>query len=164
MRRVMIAIGFAALLAALVAVTASGAKPVRELIPAEDEFVVDDCGFDVRVQVEGRTIRTSFFDREGNFIRQTEVYPGFRWVFTNVATGETAEAVITGPAFLRVAADGSGTFTGTGPWGWIGEPGTTEPGIFLTQGRFVVTFDVDGNTTSFTSVGRIVDICALLAQ
>lgn len=160
MRRVAAAIAFV-VVAALLPVAASAAKPIREVIPGADEFVVDDCGFAVRVQAEGRTIRTSFTDGEGNIIRQIEVYPGFRWIFTNLDTSETIVAVITGPAFLRISPDGSSTFTGTGPWGWIGDP-AIGPGIFLTQGRFVFTFDAEGNTTTFTRVGRVVDVCALL--
>jgi hypothetical protein len=50
-----------------------------------------------------------------------------------------------------------------GNWLWgNNHPETSEPGLFLLSGRFVLSVDALGNE-SFRSVGRFIDLCAELA-
>ena len=85
---------------------------------------------------------------------------------TNLVTGKTIVVNIAGPGHLTFGADGSFTRVGTGPWTWLVNPdilpGTIEPGLFLTQGRFVFSISPSGVRT-FTSTGNTTDLCAELA-
>jgi hypothetical protein len=148
-------------------------KPTRVVIPAEDneDFVLlagDACAFDVLVHTEGGLAFLNFFDADGNFVRQILTVPGGsgRQTLTNVATGSSVTVNISGPGVFTVNADGTATQQGTGPWTWFGPlPRSTTSGLFLIRGKFVITFDVDGNPTSFTHSGpAIVDLCAQLAE
>jgi hypothetical protein len=113
--------------------------------------------------VTGTTIRTTRTRDDGS-IRIHESYPTLRTRLTNIGTGETIKVGIPGPAVIEVEPDGSSTLTGSGPWAWFdGLPGTGEPGIFITRGRFVAAFDADGNLLSFSLVGTIKNMCAELA-
>jgi hypothetical protein len=141
---------------------ASADPPTREVIPPGDDFTEDICGYPILVESEGRTIRKTF-TKQGEVVRIIETYPGLRWTLTNLDTGETSTVVIPGPLKLRFNADGTTTFQGTGPWGWIGtHPGTGETGFFLLRGRIFETTDAAGDVTS-TFTGRTVDVCELLA-
>jgi hypothetical protein len=141
---------------------AAADKPNREVIPVDDVFETEDCGFPVSVHQTGTIIRNTYTYRDGS-IRIHESYPEFRWTMTNTDTGKTIEVGIPGPLSNEIAPDGSSTFTATGPWAWIPHPESGEPGIFRTRGRLVATFDSDGNLTSLSIVGTIEDLCAELA-
>jgi hypothetical protein len=152
-----------ALLSLAFAPAAAADPPTREVIPPGEDFITDICGYPILVESEGTTIRKTFTNKQGEVVRIIETYPGFRWILTNLDTGETFTAVIPGPAKIRFNADGTTTFQGTGPWGWIGaHPGTGETGFFLLRGRIIEHTDAAGNVTS-TFRGRTVDICELLA-
>jgi hypothetical protein len=141
---------------------ASADPPTREVIPGED-FTTEVCGYPIDVDAVGNTIRKTFTDKQGELVRVIETYPGFRWILTNLDTGATFTAVIPGPLKLRFNADGTTTFQGTGPWGWIGtHPGTGETDFFLLRGRIIETTDAAGNVTS-TFRGSTLDICEQLA-
>ena len=82
---------------------------------------------------------------------------------TNLITGKTIVVNISGPGQLTFGADGSFTLVGTGLWSWTRvNPATLAPGIFLTQGRFVLSISASGVRT-FTSTGTTIDLCAQLA-
>jgi hypothetical protein len=152
-----------ALVLLALATTASAAAPTREVIPPGSDFVTTDCGYPILVQSEGDTIRTTFTDNQGEVVRQIEVYPGFRWILTNLDTGATYTAGIPGPLKLRFNPDGTTTFSGTGPWGWLPtHPGTGETGVFLLRGHISQFFDAAGDVTS-TFTGHTVNICEQLA-
>jgi hypothetical protein len=144
--------------------TAAADKPEREVIPVDDSFETDVCGFPVSANITGTIIRTTRILKDGG-IRIHESYPTFRTRLTNVDTGETIKVGIPGPAIIEIAPDGSSTLTGSGPWAWFdAHPETGEPGIFITRGRFVAAFDADGNLISFSLVGTVKDMCAELAS
>jgi hypothetical protein len=151
------------LVALAIAPTVNAGKPTREIIPSPPDFVVSRCGFPVLVHSEGVTIVTTFTDDEGNVVRQILVFPGSRQSFTNLNTGESIAFATVGPAFWTFNPDGSASLRGVGPSGWFFHPLTRERGIFFTTGRWVVTFDAEGNETSFEITGPIVDICAEIA-
>ena len=154
------------LVAALaIAPTANAGKPTTETFPPPPDFTVSAsvCGFPVLVHSEGTSVVTTFTDEDGNVLRQILTFPGSRQSFTNLNTSESILVATNGPGELGFNPDGSSSLTGTGPWSWIGHPVTGEPGIFLTQGRFVANFDAAGSRTSFNLAGRIVDLCAEIA-
>ena len=69
---------------------------------------------------------------------------------------------IAGPGHIQFGSDGSVTVVSTGPaLLFFLFRGT--PGITLLNGRFVWSFDAQGNETSFSSVGTTRDLCAELA-
>jgi hypothetical protein len=152
-----------ALVLLALATAAPADPPTREVFPPGEDFTANDCGYPILVHSEGNTIRTTFTNNQGEVVRQIETYPGFRWILTNLDTGETFTAIIPGPLMLRFNADGTTTFKGTGPWGWgPTHPGTGEPGIFLLRGKISQFIDADGNvTSSFT--GHTVNLCEQLA-
>lgn len=140
-------------------------KPTRELITAPDDLVVtDQCVFPVLMHIEGKGVITTFTDGEGTFVGQSFHFPGNRTVLTNLDTGESITISTTGPAFFRLASDGSASFKVTGRSPWVGHPITEAAGIFLIKGRILATFDADGNRTSIDFTGSVVDLCARLAN
>ena len=81
---------------------------------------------------------------------------------TNLDSMKTLTVSIAGPGHIRFGDDGSLTLVGTGPTlFFFAFRGT--PGITLLNGRFVQSFDAQGNETSFSSVGTTRDLCAELA-
>lgn len=150
-------------LALAIAPAATASQPTREVLPAFPDVVLDLCGFPVLDHEEGFFVFESFYDEQGNLVRQIGTAPGLRETLTNLDTGKTIVLNIPGPSFLELNPDGSGSFTGTGPYLFYFHPATLTPGLFYTTGRFVSTFDANGHRTSFESVGPIIDLCAELA-
>lgn len=162
MKRLLVTVIASVSLAA--APAAAGGKPVKiDLGPPSDPFVTNVCGFPVLVAAEGAGINLEFWDDEGNLVRVIGVFPGLRWVLTNLDTEETIRVPLNGPIFVDLAADGSGTVSGSGPWGAFEHPDTGVPGLFLRTGRFTATFDAEGNDLSFSFVGHVVDLCERLS-
>jgi hypothetical protein len=146
------------------AALASADAPTREVIAPGPDATDAVCGFPVLIHSEGTTIRKTFTDNQGRVVRQIETYPGFRLVLTNVDTGESVTARIPGPLKLTFNPDGTTTFQGTGPWGWLPtHPGTGEPGIFLLYGHIHQTIDVSGNVITTTFQGHTINVCDQLA-
>ena len=156
-----------ALVLAVALVFPSGAfagKPVREVRPSPPDETVTACGFPVLIHSEGRTIRKTWYDDDGNPVRAIETYPGFKSVLTNLLTREQIVLAIVGPAKIEFGADGSETITGAGPWSWYPtNPVTEEPGIFLIRGRLTFTIDAEGNFSFEHLAGQIDDLCPALA-
>ena len=117
-----------------------------------------DCGFPVQIDIFGSTI--TIVSASGD--RVFGAFPGGRATLTNLDTGRSLTVNIAGPFHQSFAADGSTTLTSTGPALFFLEF-RGDPGITLLDGRFVWTFDSQGNETSFSSVGKTRDLCAELA-
>jgi hypothetical protein len=81
---------------------------------------------------------------------------------TNVLSGTTRTVSIAGPGHISFGSDGSVTLVGTGP-ALFAFLSPHFPGITLLNGRFVQTFDANGNETFFSGVGKTRDLCAELA-
>jgi len=144
--------------------TAHAQKPVREVLPVPLDQVTEACGFPVLAHVVGATVRTTWFDEQGNPVRAIETYPGSKYVLTNLQTQKRTELSIVGPAFYEFRPDGSFTVTGTGPWGWYPDnPVTGEPGIFTIRGRLTYTVDAEGNFSFDLIAGHIVNVCPRLS-
>lgn len=116
-----------------------------------------DCGFPVQIDIFGPII--TIVSASGD--RAFAAFPGGRATLTNLDTERSLTVNIAGPFHQSFGADGSLTLTGTGPTLFFllfrGNPGIT-----LLDGRFVWTFDSQGNET-FSSVGQTRDLCAELA-
>ena len=145
--------------------TAMAAPPAREIHPAGDRLINDQCTFPVLGHIEGSEIQTTFTDRAGNPIRLLAVFPGNRLTLTNLDTGKSITLGATGSFHLRVEPDGSGSAMVTGQGAWPdGNPITGEAGIWYQSGRVSATFDAEGNTTSIKSTGKLVNLCTQLAS
>ena len=154
------------LVALAVVPAATANKPIREIIPAPDDMVINgQCTFPVLGHIEGSEIDTTFTDREGNPVKLLGVFPGNTLTLTNLNTGKSITLGATGSFQLRVEPDGSGSAMVTGQGAWPdGNPITGEPGIWYQSGRVSITFDAQGNTTSLRSTGTLVNLCTQLAS
>ncbi len=138
---------------------ASAQKPERTVLTADDEFsLAGFCDFTVLLEIEGTIIETKFRDKEGDVVREAEVYPAYKTTLTNEETGESIVVVHPGPEFIRYSTAGSQTRIGTGPWLFGDNPETGETGLFLVRGRWVET------AAGTTFVGNVVDLCAELTR
>lgn len=138
---------------------ASAQKPERTVSPAGAEFSLAGlCDFTVLFEIEGTIIETKFSDKEGNVVREAEVYRAYKTTLTNDETGESIVVVNPGPEFIRYSTAGSQTRIGTGPWIFGDNPKTGEPGLFLVRGRWLET------AAGTTFVGNVVDLCAELTR
>jgi hypothetical protein len=152
-------------LVALTAITsASASKPAREIVPAPDDMVITgQCAFPVLGHIEGGEIDTTFFDKEGNPVKQIGVFPGQTLTLTNLETHDSITVVNSGSFQARAEPDGSAAISITGhgplPNEIVGEPGLW----YLNGGRVVVTLDQEGNGTSVTVRGNVTNLCDELA-
>jgi hypothetical protein len=152
----------AALSLAVAVAPASAGKPTIQRMPFEDHFVAESCGFPVQVDAIGTVVDISSTDALGN-VHFFEAAPQAKLTLTNLVTAKTIIVNNSGPGDVTFGADGSFTQVGTGLWAFIrGNPVTLEPGLFLTQGRFVLSFSASGVRT-FTLTGTTTDLCAQLA-
>jgi hypothetical protein len=153
----------ALLVALAVAPVAAGTKPLRVTHSSQPDAVIDDqCAFPVLSHIDGGEIITTFFDRAGNPDRQIGVFPGNTLTLTNLDNRKSITVVSTGAYHAQVNPDGSGSFSSSGPGPVIPNPITGEPGIWYLRGRLSLSFDADGNETSASVVGTLVDLCAAL--
>jgi hypothetical protein len=144
---------------------ATANKPIREIIPSQDDVVVaDQCAFPVRLHIDGREIVTSFTDKAGNLVKQVVVFPANTVTLTNLDTGRSMTLVATGSFQGRAHPDGSVSFKITGHGAFPSNPVTGEAGIWYSSGRLFANFDADGNLTSTGSTGKLVNLCPRLAS
>jgi hypothetical protein len=153
-------------IALAVAPAATANKPTREVVEFPPDMVITgQCAFPVLGHIEGREIDTTFTDRAGNPVKQIGVFPGNTVTLTNLDTGTSVTLPATGSFQLRAEPDGGASAKVTGHGAWPdGNPVTGEPGIWYQSGTVRATFDADGNLTSVSSTGPLVDLCAQLAS
>jgi hypothetical protein len=152
-------------IALAVAPAATANKPVREVIENPPDMVITgQCAFPVLGHIEGREIDTTFTDRDGNPVKQIGVFPGNTVTLTNLDNGTSVTLPATGSFQLRAERDGGAAAQVTGHGAWVtGNPVTGEPGIWYQSGAVRATFDADGNLTSVSNTGTLVDLCPQLA-
>jgi hypothetical protein len=157
-----LAVVFLATLAALVAAapSARAAPPTHERRSIDETFIDRSCGFPVQVEVTGVMLVIEWIDKEGTR-RRFEGFPQGRLTLTNLLTGKSITVNTAGSAHITENPDGRFTAVGTGNWGFPSDPETGEPGFVLFSGRWV--FIEAQGTTSFSFVGKRVDLCAELA-
>jgi hypothetical protein len=140
-------------------------KPARELVPADpDRVITGQCDFPVLGHIEGGEIDTTFFDNAGDAVKKIGVFPGQTLALTNLDTGETITVVNAGSTQFRAQDDGSVELAITGHGPLPNEVAGGAPGIwYLSGGRVFVTLDAEGNPTSITVEGNVVNLCDQLA-
>jgi hypothetical protein len=153
--------GSAVVLFAVPSALASGGKPTIQRIPVDSTTVDTVCGFPVQSHVTGTILDISSTDAQG-VVHDFQANPQGTETFTNLLTGKMLTVIISGPGTYTVNPDGSFTLVGTGLWTWLVDPDTGLPGEFLTQGRFVLSFDASGNGTLISRTGTKTDLCAQL--
>ena len=153
-----------ALVALAIAPAATAVKPEREIVPAPDDIVITgQCAFPVLGHIEGGEIKTNFFDRSGNAVKQIAVFPGQTLTLTNMVTDESITVTAAGSSQVRAESGGSVkiSITGHGPLPneIVGEPGLW----YLNGGHVVVVLDAEGNPTSIVVRGNVVNLCDRLS-
>jgi hypothetical protein len=152
------------LIALAVAPVATADKPIREVIPApDDRLITDQCPFPVLGHIEGKEIDTTFTDKNGNPVKLIGVFPGNTLTLTNLDTETSITVGATGSFQLRLNPDGSAAGKVTGHGAWLSNPVTGEPGIWYQSGQVTATIDEEGNTTSVSNAGKLVNLCPQLA-
>jgi hypothetical protein len=156
----------AGMLVAVVLVPAAGAtKPAREVVPAPGEMVIEgQCDFRVLGRIDGGEIDTTFFDSGGDPVKKIGVFPGQTLTLTNVATGNTITVVNAGSSQARAQPDGSVEISIMGRGPLPNDVVGGERGLwYLNGGRVVVRLDAEGDLTSVTVTGNVVNLCGHLA-
>ena len=150
---------------------AAAGKPLR--FPSQPPIGTFDagllCPFPVYTEPVGhiQTV-TLFFDTSGNVTKITFTGAGYE-LFRNVNTGKTAVLNVSGEGTLIPQADGSTLGFGAGPGLFGLFPGDSRgPALLQVFGRdtFRITApDANGVThiTNLVLIGRVIDVCALLA-
>jgi len=162
MHRKLNVVAIVGLFAALIAPAAFAAQPTIQRSQGEIRDVVDSCGFPVQFDITGKVVDIAYTDALGNFY-DFEAAPQDKETMTNLVTGKTVVVNVSGPGHYTFGADGSFTLVGTGLWSWNNrDPATLAPGMFLTEGRFVLSISASGVRT-FTSTGPTINLCDQLA-
>jgi hypothetical protein len=154
------------LVAVALAPAASASKPAREVVPAPGEMLITgQCDFPVLGDIEGGEIDTTFFDNAGDPVKKIGVFPGQTLTLTNLDTGKTITVVNAGSTQFRAERDGSVVLAIMGHGPVPNEVAGGQPGIwYLSGGRVFVALDAEGNPTSITVWGNVVNLCGRLAS
>jgi hypothetical protein len=133
--------------------------PSREVLDVSIDRLTGRCGFPVLAHWEGRVAVISFTDGDGQIVKTIEPVAGRLDVtVTNLATGKTLELHASGPGIGEQDPDfGFLSFTTLGSWLVFQDPVTLQRGVFLIEGRRVLTSE------GFDFHGRVVDLCPELA-
>jgi hypothetical protein len=144
--------------------SAFATKPIREVHPDQRDVVITgQCGFPVGGHIDGREIVTTFTDADGNPVKQIVTFPANRLTLTNLRSGTEVTVMSTGSSQLRARSDGSTIARAMGHGVFFPNPITGEPGLWYLSGKGTAVLDADGNETSSSLAGRLVDLCASLA-
>lgn len=160
------AVGIFALVA--MATPATAAEVTRTPLPSTGTVSLPrpfPCTFDVRLDLANHETLTSFFDNNGQLVKRVISGSSFG-TFTNLSSGKTINANLSGPAQIDVNRDGSRTITVDGPQGFV-VPLIGLGVVPLTQfsvgsGHVVYNISAAG-ITLVSKVGSFQDICPMLA-
>jgi hypothetical protein len=154
MHRLVVALA-AVLSAGLIVPAALGDKPVREPLPAPPFLIVSgSCSFDVRIDI---LVNKEFIT---TFPSGKQIISGRLVVrVTNLEHPSKSRVLnVSGPGKEDLADPSTFNLSGSS---LIFFPGV----LVLTHGPVSLTFDEDGNVTSFTQTSQSsVDLCAVLAD
>ena len=127
------------------------------------------CAFPVSIDLisgdEGHDF--TFFDKNGNVVRQMSTARPSTWAITNLDTGASYSFNLpAGHLRLTTSSDGTTTVVISGASVGFNAPTDTPPGPFTTSdvGRLVLVIDPDGNGTILSVSGKEVDLCAAVAS
>lgn len=149
-----------AIVTSLVAAAASAhaAGPVRERVPIDETFTFSGCGFVVEEHDVFTLQFTSWYDANGNRLRQIVTAPGARITYTNPTTGASVTAVNPFVVHKSDNADGSTTIAFTGLVFAIHGGGSA----YVDSGRDLIVFS-DAGVKPLSSSGPSADLCEALA-
>jgi hypothetical protein len=153
-----------ALLTVAVASPASATPPTRVFQPSQpDVTITDQCAFAVLAHIDGSETITTYTNRDGVPVKQTQIFPGNRLTFTNLESGVSVTVMGTGATIVRTASVGGVTVQIAGHGPFVPHPLTGEPGIWYLSGQARATFDADDNLTSAVVAGQLENLCPQLA-
>ena len=118
------------------------------------------CGYHVLLHLEGTMTCTDFNGRGGELTRSLATYPGLFYTFINATTGASVTSRSPHPKHDTWNPDGSFTLQATGLV--MNLTGADQRAI--QAGRFVVTFDSEGNGSDTQPVGKADDYHAALCD
>lgn len=161
MRRTVVGVAVVAALA-LMPAAARATPPIREPLGGDDFVLTDHCTFDIGVElVQNKEIATTFFDKDGNFVRQL-VTGVLKVRLTNQEDPQHSVLFnISGPGRYRLLPDGSLELRGTGTWlnfGIANRPGE----LLLSHGPFTSVIGDDGVFLTRLP-NNVQDACAMLS-
>ena len=134
-------------------VATTAAAPERFVIEVDetftDEFLTDVCGFEVTQTVTGTIKGKTFFDEEGNPVREIAQ---FNLNGTFAANGNVVPFITRGPDRVTFNPDGSMTIQISGIIGRVVVPGQGVLGPVI--GNFLVTISPEGDFTFEVIGGR----------
>jgi hypothetical protein len=172
MRRLGVIVALGALLGMFGGLVTAGPALARgpgwEFVPAEPfTLPADFCGFEIGFSWPVRNEYSKILKAaDGSMIFL--ITGADKIVSTNLSTGKTLSANISGPAKVTTFPDGSVTYESKGPSGFVLSPADAQrfgmPTVGVTAGAQTETIDADGNVTSFSLQGQVlVDTCAALS-
>ena len=150
------------------ALPAAAAPPTRETISFNAPVVLPAtafCPFDVRLEPLSNNERLTTFSDQAGTVRFSIITGGLKVRLTNLATGQSVDLNVSGPARFTPQPDGSLLITNLGASLVFFSPhGPEVPGLALVHGRIVMALDAAGHLSLQTQRGQIQDLCALLAS
>jgi len=138
--------------AALLVPAALADRPARDPLPAPPTFTISgSCLFDVQVDV---LVNKEFIT---TFTSGKQIITGQLFVrVTNLSNGTSTELNISGPGIEDLSSPSTFNLSGTSLIFFSGV-------LVLTRGPISLTFDQDGNVTSFTQTSASsLDLCKAL--
>lgn len=120
-----------------------------------------DFAIDITIDVDQSTV-TTFFDKDGNPIRQT-ITGRLVLTVTNGTTLESRTYRLGGASHITFGADGSVTIVVTGNSLVVLFPSDVPPGPRTEKGSGRVVVRIDALFTLVSRTGRVEDVCEALA-
>lgn len=151
-----------AVTAALVIPAASATQPVKEFLPFEGAELPGICPFTVQIDVLANKEYSKTFS-DGRML----ITGVFKIRLTNLESGKSMDANISGQGVFRFHEDGSATLHAHGRWLFFFFPGQLGPGepgqMFLNSGRVILNQGPEGDEI-VKRTGHMRDVCAALAS
>ena len=162
MRRLFLALVVMAVPLLLVANPAYATPPTREPVVLEDFTLTGHCSFNIVVQfVQNNEVATTFYDRDGNVVRQL-VTGALKVRLTNEEAPENSLLFnISGPGEFTPQQDGSTLLVGEGTWinfGIFNLPGQ----VLLSHGHFEAVITQEGDFIMTQIPNNAIDVCGLI--
>jgi hypothetical protein len=151
-----------AMTAALLIPVASATRPVKEFLPFEGATLPGICPFTVQIDVLANKEYSKTFS-SGRML----ITGKLKIRLTNLESGKSIDANISGQGVFRFHEDGSLTLHAHGRWLFFFFPGQLGPGapgrMFLNSGRVVLNSGPEGDEIS-KRTGHLRDVCAALGS
>ena len=151
-----------AVTAALVIPVASAIQPVKEFLPFEGAELPGICPFTVQIDVLANKEYSKTFS-DGRML----ITGVFKIRLTNLESGKSMDANISGQGVFRFHEDGSATLHAHGRWLFFFFPGQLGPGepgrMFLNSGRVILNQGPEGDEL-VRRTGHKRNVCAALAS